>query len=121
MAEAAPGGPAPKKYGLKPREFERVNAPRGTLGHSAAHDVYAIRQELRAREQASGLDEIAPRPPRVSRRKRDYWLLMAVGNALLVTLMLLSGNVVTLVFAGAGIVIYSLGVTWVMWQIMGDY
>jgi hypothetical protein len=117
-----PETPPPRKFELKRPTFERLNAPPGTQPASAAHDVYAIRHELREREKASGLDALAPAPPRVSRRKRDYWLLMAAGNAGLLSLLLLGrGNVVVLVFALAGSIIFSLGVTWVMWQIMGDY
>lgn len=80
--------PAPVRYILKPREFTPVNAAPGTEARSADHDVFAILQQVRAREAAAGLDKIAPVAPLKSRRKRDYWLLLIGGNGLMLTLFL---------------------------------
>lgn len=77
--------PPPKTYALKPRQFERVNAPRGTDAPSDDHDVFKIRQQVRAREAADGLDEVKLVAPPRSRRRRDYLLLLAAGNLFMLT------------------------------------
>ena len=116
-----PADPPPKKYDMKPREFDRVNAPAGNAGKSTEHDVYAMLQHNRTVEQQAGLNEVKIRPVK-SRRKRDYWLLLLLGNLLLAIVGLVGlGNAFVMVSAGAGIVIFSLGITWVMWFVMEDY
>ena len=117
-----PEDPRRKIYVTKPREFDRVNAPPGSkAGKSTEHDVYAILQQNRSIEQKAGLNEVEIRPVR-SRRKREYWLLLLLGNALF-GLVGWEGreNVFVLVCTGAGIVVFSLGLTWVMWFVMNDY
>lgn len=84
------------------------------------NDVHGILQANLARANAAGLNELAEKPRRPSLRKRDYWLLMVGGNGFFVTAGLLQGGVV-LVFAGAGIILFTVGVTWVMWFVMDDY
>jgi predicted phage tail protein len=117
-----PEDPPRKIYTTKPREFERVNAPPGSkVGKSTEHDVYAILQQNRSVERKAGLNEVEIRPVR-SRRKRDYWLLLVPGNALFGLVgWIARDNVVVLVSAGAGMVVFSLGLTWVMWFVMNDY
>src|SRR5262249_35697089 len=93
--------PPRKFYQLKPREFEVVNTPASTppdgnlptnvRAHFLAakgempkrpaplpvqrNDVHAILSENLARDNAAGLNELAPKPKRPSRRNRDFWLL----------------------------------------------
>ena len=117
-----PEDPPRKIYTTKPREFERVNAPPGsTAGKTAAHDIHAILQQNRAQEKKAGLNEVELRPVR-SRRKREYWQLLLLGSAVFG----LAGwagrnNVFVLVSAGSGLVIFGIGLTWVMWIVMNDY
>jgi hypothetical protein len=118
----------PRNFAFKPKEFERVNAPRPEAGDAAApppaaNDVYAIRAEIRAREIASGQDELIPvARPQTTRRRRDYWLLLAGGNlALLAVVAFVGPNPMTFIFGAAGVIIYSVGLTWVMWAVMGRY
>src|SRR5688500_9204977 len=94
--------PPRKFYQLKPKEFEQVNppvtgapadsAPTGVQGHlqaantrpgsapapakpsGALNDVQAILRDNLARANAAGLNDLAPKPKRRSRRNRDYWL-----------------------------------------------
>lgn len=73
---ANPPEPPRKLYGLKAKEFEAVNAPTGQAGPSAAHDVFAIRREVEAAEQAAGLHELEDKGPKRSRRKRDFRLIV---------------------------------------------
>ena len=41
---------------------------------------------MRAREAAAGIGEVVPAPPRKSRRRRDYLLLLVAGNGLMLVL-----------------------------------
>jgi hypothetical protein len=114
--------PKPRQFVFKAKEFERINAPAGSQEPSADHDVYAIRRQLRERERAAGRDDLSPRPARRSRRKRDYWLLMLAGNAGFGSIALIGrGSPVVFVSGMAGVLILSIGLTWVMWFIMEDY
>lgn len=153
--------PPRKFYGLKPREFEAVNArprypgesppaagtdpasrpaaidvndlirsanPNGAGGLSKAspvvkNDVHAILHDNLMRAEALGLNELTPKPRRKSRRKRDYWLLMAGACAVFGTIILKSGprEPVTFIFALGGLAVSTVGLTWVMWFVMDDY
>jgi uncharacterized integral membrane protein len=113
--------PPRKNYGLKPRVFERVNTGTGDQQKSAEHDVYAMLQQNRVVEQQSGLNEVRIKETK-SRRKRDFWSLLVGGNLLIVALVVFTGfNVVSVIFGLAGIIIISLGLTWIMWFVMDDY
>ena len=116
-----PADPPRKNYALKSREFERVNAPAGTQAKSAEHDIPAILQQNRTVEKQAGFDEIELKVVK-SRRKRDYWLPLITGNLATVGLVALGGfNPVSLVYGLAGVVVLSLGLTWIMWFVMDDY
>src|ERR1700704_4843988 len=71
--------PPPRQFKLKPKEFERVNAPPGTEAKSDDHDVFALRRQVREREQAAGMDNVALPPPKKARRVRDFWVCLALG------------------------------------------
>ena len=116
-----PDNPPRKDYALKTRKFERVNAPAGSQKKSTEHDVYAILQQNRAEEKKFALNEVQIKENK-SKRKRDFWLMLVGGNLLIVTLVIVTGfNVVSVIFGLAGIIILSLGLTWVMWQVMDKY
>lgn len=121
MPEPFDRDPPPKKYGLKAKEFTRVNAEPGTQEPSADHDVYAILQANRAREQEHHLGEIEVKEVK-SRRRRDYWTLLLLTNSLL-TLIAWQGrdNFIVLVSASAGVILVTVSLTWVMWFVMSDY
>jgi predicted phage tail protein len=110
-----------KNYGMKPREFERVNVPVRTSGQSAEHDVHALLRQNRATEQRLGINEIEIRPV-TSRRKRDFWVLFLIGNAsCAVAAFLGRDNPVVFTAATAVMALFSLGLTWIMWFVMGNY
>jgi len=140
--------PPRKFYDLKPREFERVNPPTGTPSadvpldvrdHFIAatgstrppptsapapsrNEVHDLLRTNLVHEHAAGLHEIAPLPPRRSRRKLDYVLSLICGNLLIAASGVASGfNVVVTVYTFAGVVLFSVGITWVMWGVMDDY
>ncbi|MBA4137586.1 MAG: hypothetical protein C0518_09745 [Opitutus sp.] len=121
--------PTPRTFTFKPKEFERVNAPRPEVGDDTpaaaplAKDVFAMQRDLRAREIAAGMDQLKPVDrPESKRRRRDYWLLLLTGYAILASAALIfPGNPVVLLYVFAGIVLFSIGLTWVMWFVMGRY
>jgi len=138
--------PPRKNYGFKERDFQRDNRPAsgsqppisaqdlaqqaGPVTRSVPvpsnapapgdpNDVFAVLQQNRAVEHDSGGDEVEIRKIKY-RRSRDYWLLLIGGNLVLAGVGLLLGGM-SLIFALGGIIIYSCGLTWVMWQVMGKY
>jgi hypothetical protein len=120
--------PAPRKFAFKPNEFERVNDPRPEAGAEtaappAANDVFALRQEIREREIAAGMDNLKPADrPRSNKRRRDFWLMLVGGNlAIAGTGAIVGFNVMTAVYVFAGVILYTLGLTWVMWVVVDRY
>ncbi|CAA6676571.1 MULTISPECIES: hypothetical protein [unclassified Lentimonas] len=60
--------------------------------------------------------------PRKSRKKRDYWLCLALVNVgLLIPFFVLEKNVVTATFSLAAMILFSAGFSWIMWQVVDDY
>jgi len=140
--------PPRKNYGFKEREFKRDNplaseaAPMPTAkelammagpvaqhGKAAAgakkaddpNDVYAVLQGNRALEQKHGLDTVEIKRVK-SRRKRDFLLLIIGGNLAILGAVALGGfNIVSVIFGLAGVIVFSLGTTWIMWQVMSKY
>jgi uncharacterized integral membrane protein len=141
-----PDDPPPKTYGFKEREFKRDNAtgpaaapptakelammagpvvksPKGATGPKAddPNDVYAAMQKNRAVEKKHGLDQMEIREVK-SRRKKDYWIMMIGGNIAIVATVLFAGpNVVSVLFGFAGVILFSVSATWIMWQVMDRY
>ena len=139
--------PPRKVYGFKEREFKRDNAPagsvpppptvkelaimagpvtaspRGATGPKAGdpNDVFVALQQNRQIEQAHGGDQIEIKKIR-SKRLRDFWTLLIGGNLLIAgSVVVLGPNVATVMFAFGGVILFSIGVTWIMWQVMGRY
>lgn len=113
--------PPRRNYALKHKDFERVNAPPGTLSDSMAHDVFAMQRDLREREVAAGMDDIEIPPPRKSRRKRDFIVSLILGWGGLILLGYLTSG---LAGVGAGLVLgvlYAAGLAWVMFGVLSDY
>lgn len=139
--------PPRKVYGFKQREFKRDNAPSSEAApmptaqdlaklagfhHDPSarksdakagdpNDVHVVLQQNRKSEQKHNLDAIEIKETK-SRRKREFWLLLVGGNLFIIGGVWLSGiNVLTVIFGLAGLVIFSLGLSWVMWQVMDRY
>jgi hypothetical protein len=142
-----PDDPPRKNYGFKEREFTRDNvrapadapmptakelaimagppaaAAKGPTGPKATdpNDVYAVLEENRANERQLGKDEIVIKKIK-SKRRRDYLLLLVLGNLSIVTMVALGGfNPVSMIFGLSGIIVLSLGATWIMWFVMDRY
>lgn len=137
--------PPRKVYGFKEREFKRDNAVGGDATPSAKdlarmagpvtrsgpektgakptdpNDVFKVLEQNRSVEKAHHRDDIEIRKVR-SRRKRDFWLILVGGNLAIIGGVYFSGvSVITLVFGLAGLVIFSIGLSWIMWQVMDRY
>ena len=138
----APAEPAPVRHRLgHTRAFIAVNAPSGQplSDHDIApadpaasapapdtppraitppvgddpNDVFAIRRLNLAREKACA-DELLPPLDNSARRRhwRDYWLILLLGNGLLGLAAWFLPGVIVLVYAGAGMIVLTLGITW---------
>lgn len=120
QAMEPPATPAPPDA----REIARLATPKGKLLATssrlgAENDVHAILRDNLAKANAAGLNELTPKPPRKSRRTRDYFLTLGAGNLFFIATILFRPHVA--VFAVAGMIILTLGLTWVMWFVMDDY
>lgn len=145
-----PDDPPRKVYGFKEREFKRDNAPAAaapppptvkelammagaptadpsrrkaapTAKPGDPNDVYAVLQQNRQSAAKHGLNEVEIKKVK-SRRKRDFWLILVGGNLAIIGGVWLSGiNVITVIFGLAGLIIFSLSVSWIMWQVMDRY
>lgn len=107
--------PQRKLYGFKPKEFERANPGAGSASQDP-NDVRAVLRENLERANAAGLNDVVFATPRRSKRKRDYIFAMIAGNMALAIC-----TVISPLFGGAGLVIYNVGITWVVWGVMDDY
>ncbi|ADE56091.1 hypothetical protein [Coraliomargarita akajimensis] len=57
-----------------------------------------------------------------SRKRQDYIICMLIVNPLiLVPFFLLEQNIVTGLFTLSALATFSIGFTWIMWQVVGDY
>lgn len=97
-------------------------ALKGAHSVNRTNEVHAMLQDIHARADAAGLNYLAPKAKRLSRRKRDYWLLMLFGNLALVIVAIIGrSNPFVLVSSLAGVGLVSVAITWIMWHVMDDY
>ena len=108
------------KLKLGSAKFESVNS---TATSSSSVDVHQILRENLDHANRAGLNDLAPVPARPSRRRRDYWLVMAGGNLAFGFIAASVGPTKPIVFVSAlaGMVLLSGGLTWAMWFVMDDY
>jgi hypothetical protein len=60
--------------------------------------------------------------PRPNRRRLDYLILMIVVNGFLVWRLIAGwGNPVTMLYSVSGLIVFSVGITWVMYGVMDRY
>jgi hypothetical protein len=78
-------------------------------------EIHALLRENHERAHSAGLNDVNTRPRR-SRRRHDYIYTLLIGNTVLI-----GGTFLMPVFGGAGLVIFNVSVTWIMWFVMDDY
>lgn len=124
---AASTGPAPVAEGrIDVRDLTRIAGTPGPVLSSPVpgkpNDVHQVLAGNLAAANAAGLNDVAPRPKRRSRRKRDYILLMITVNAFFAFWAFGPyANAMTFVYGLAGIVLFSISLSWVMFGVMDDY
>jgi hypothetical protein len=115
--------PPRKFYKLKEAEFERVNPlPGEPQPPTTSQDVHAILRDNLDRANEAGLNALTAQERRPSRRKRDYWTLLLIGNAFFGCGLAYFGlQSVPGIFALGGMIFFSGALTWVMWFVMDNY
>jgi hypothetical protein len=92
----------------------------GTAGTPKANEVVEILRE-NARIQAQ-FEKPLDLTPRSNRRRVDYLILMILVNGFFIWRMLASqGDPTTMVYSFSGIILFSVGITWVMYGVMDRY
>jgi hypothetical protein len=117
-----PPPPPPVKYRLKPKtDFARANDDAADRKKSNQHHVFAWREDGREIEKRGGLDEVTP-IARSNRRASDYWLTLIFLNTLFAAIGFWGReNLFILVSCGAGIVVFTVAFSWIMWGIVRRY
>lgn len=109
------------------RDLARQATPEGPLLGAAAaaardNEVHAMLRENHSAANAAGLNDVQPVPQRRSRRTRDYWrVLLPVNAFFLFCIFGPYANPMTFVYGVAGIILFTIGFTWVMFFIVDDY
>ncbi len=96
------------------------------LGNQAApaplNDVQQLLRDNLDRANAAGINNVHTPTRRPSRRKRDYWLILIPLNGFFATVAFgPSQNPMTFTYGIAGIIVATVGLTWIMWFVMDDY
>jgi hypothetical protein len=106
-----------KEFKFTEVKFEKVNK----ADRSGQIEVKHILREIRQAERDAGRDLIGDERFRISRRSLDFWFMLIVGNAVLYGGAFLMANTTSWVFAIAGSGLYSWGLIWSMYGVMGKY
>lgn len=153
VADSGPtaGTPAPDRR-IELRELVRqasAGAPLLRGNHPANHpnEVHAMLRDNLAAEQAAGLHELKPLPPKRSRRRRDFWVLVIGTNSLIAVVYAVQvlvgfqvmclatrmpaqfGNLVlfaldhpaSYILAIAGMAFFTVAWWWLLFGVMDDY
>ncbi len=126
---ADPGiAPAPASGPIDVKDLFRqaqVNAPLLSKSRSRGpeNEVHGILRNNHERATAAGLNDLAPKAKRISRRRRHYWISMIVGTALFGSIIIGAGpsNPIFFIYGLAGLVLYNVGLWWSMWHVLDDY
>lgn len=99
-------------------KFHRVNNAPDT-GQSV--DVTTMLEEVRQMERDAGLDFVQPDRFKISRRTKDFWIMLVIGNALLLGGGIAMQSLTSLVFAIGGMGLFTFGLLWSMYGVMDRY
>ena len=106
-----------KEFSFGEVQFEKVNT-NDSRGRVEVHDLL---REIRQAERDSGQDLVQEGRFKISRRSWDFWLMLIVGNVVLFGTAIWMGNPVSMVFAIAGSGLFTWGLIWSMFGVMGKY
>lgn len=110
--------PSRNPLGFGATKFERVN---DTPGTGEKVEVTAMLEEVRQMERDAGLDVVKPDRFKVSRRTKDFWIMLIVGNALLLGGGIAMQSLTSLVFAIGGMGLFTFGLLWSLYGVMDRY
>ena len=111
---------APVHFTLKPKEFERVNPASDARAPDSIEVKDLLKINMAYESKTSPAVELPAK--RASRKPYEYALLMILVNGTLGALILFAPKVPTFyVPGGAGMVLFSVGLTWMMWVVMDKY
>lgn len=99
-------------------KFQRVNSNPG-IGQRV--EVTDLLDEVRQMERDAGLDFVKPERFKVSRRTKDFWIMLILGNGLLLGGGVAMQSLTSLVFAIGGMGLFTFGLLWSMYGVMGKY
>jgi len=89
---------------------------------SEKNQIHVILHENLARANAAGLNNVTPKPKRRSRRTRDFFLVLVPLDAFFgYAAFGPHSNVGLMAYGVGGMIIATLGLTWVMFFVMDDY
>jgi hypothetical protein len=114
--EAAPALPPV----FKAKEITPLNAP-VKPDDDESISVHDILRENRIAEEKSGWGRVKRGGRRRSRRLRDFLLVVIPVDVALVVYMRFYSSTMTLVYAGAGLTLFTSMLAWVMFVVMDDY
>ena len=106
-----------KEFSFGEVQFEKVNT-NDAQGRIEVHDLL---QEIRQAERDSGQDLVEADRFRISKRSRDFWIMLIGVNAVLFGAAIWMENTVSFVFAIAGSGLFTWGLIWSMFGVMGKY
>lgn len=119
-AAASAQSPTPSRnpLGFGAAKFERVNSAPGA---GQRVEVADLLEEVRQMERDAGLDFVKPDRFKISRRTRDFWIMLIAGNALLLGGGIAMQTLTSLVFAIGGMGLFTFGLLWSMFGVMDRY
>jgi hypothetical protein len=106
----------PLKFGA-PR-FQRVNT---NAGLDQRVEVTDLLDDVRQMERDAGLDFVQPDRFKVSRRTKDFWIMLVVGNSVLLGGGIAMQSLTSIVFAFGGMGLFTFGLLWSMYGVMDRY
>lgn len=110
--------PSRNPLGFGAVKFERVNSAPG-LGEGI--EVADLLDDVRQMERDAGLDFVKPDRFKISRRTRDFWIMLGTGNAVLLGGGIAMQSLTSLVFAIGGMGLFTFGLLWSMFGVMDKY
>ncbi|GAB5561531.1 MAG: hypothetical protein SynsKO_31780 [Synoicihabitans sp.] len=110
-----------KHYAMRTEEkFTRDNPEHENP--DTPNDVRAWREDQRKIEKQAGVDDLGSLDDKRQKRRRDFWTLFLLNNGFFGVLMIANPrNPVVLIYGLGGIIMGSIGIYWILYQLMRKY